>query len=450
MAKHLIFLTSLLISCVTAQLSQDLSLHSENLVRMFRDYLLSDEQHFQLLRDTREVQFNENPGVIRRDAPVSYRVQNFAMWYEPGSGMRFCETNQSAVFEQCIDTSSNCQYLSATLQICNKPVAAKNLGCIKTCRLCNDKCATGEHNCHKLADCNPTPEGFLCTCKKGYKGDGVTSCTDVDECKTNQHNCLGNQICKNNIGGYDCATKTTKVLPSNNPCANGYTRKNGKCEDVDECSDSKLNACDKNAACTNTVGSYTCRCNLGYFGSGSFCKDDNECTSGTHNCDLKTSTCQNTVGKYRCVCRNGYKDSAGKCADVDECKGKHGCSSSAKCVNTIGSYRCQCLAGYRGNGFACQDVDECSKGERNFCNKLASCTNSVGSYSCTCPKGYYGSGFYCHDKNECLRRSDNNCHSRAKCTNTPGSFKCSCLSGYTGDGVGSCSRKQKVTWNWWG
>lgn len=60
MAKHLIFLTSLLISCVTAQLSQDLSLHSENLVRMFRDYLLSDEQHFQLLRDTREVQFNES------------------------------------------------------------------------------------------------------------------------------------------------------------------------------------------------------------------------------------------------------------------------------------------------------------------------------------------------------------------------------------------------------
>lgn len=59
MAKHLIFLTSLLTSCVTAQLSQDLSLHSENLVRMFRDYLLSDEQHFQLLRDTREVQFNE-------------------------------------------------------------------------------------------------------------------------------------------------------------------------------------------------------------------------------------------------------------------------------------------------------------------------------------------------------------------------------------------------------
>lgn len=41
--------------------------------------------------------------------------------------------------------------------------------------------------------------------------------------------------------------------------------------DVDECSDSNLNACDKNAACTNTVGSYTCRCNVGYFGAGSFC-----------------------------------------------------------------------------------------------------------------------------------------------------------------------------------
>uniref|UniRef100_A0A8W8N4E9 EGF-like domain-containing protein n=1 Tax=Magallana gigas TaxID=29159 RepID=A0A8W8N4E9_MAGGI len=41
-------------------------------------------------------------------------------------------------------------------------------------------------------------------------------------------------------------------------CPTGYMPKNRKCEDVDECSDSNLNACDKNAACTNTEGSYTC------------------------------------------------------------------------------------------------------------------------------------------------------------------------------------------------
>lgn len=70
MAKHLIFLTSLLTSCVTAQFSQDLSLHSENLVRMFRDYLLSDEQHFQLLRDTREVQFNESKNLYFKPSTI--------------------------------------------------------------------------------------------------------------------------------------------------------------------------------------------------------------------------------------------------------------------------------------------------------------------------------------------------------------------------------------------
>ena len=40
--------------------------------------------------------------------------------------------------------------------------------------------------------------------------------------------------------------------------------------DLDECSLGTHN-CDSNAACTNTVGSFTCACNVGYTGPGTTC-----------------------------------------------------------------------------------------------------------------------------------------------------------------------------------
>ena len=43
------------------------------------------------------------------------------------------------------------------------------------------------------------------------------------------------------------------------------------CVDVDECASSELNECDPNALCTNTEGSYVCRCIRGYQGDGKTC-----------------------------------------------------------------------------------------------------------------------------------------------------------------------------------
>jgi hypothetical protein len=40
--------------------------------------------------------------------------------------------------------------------------------------------------------------------------------------------------------------------------------------DTDECTAGTDN-CDTNAACTNTVGSFTCACNTGYNGDGTSC-----------------------------------------------------------------------------------------------------------------------------------------------------------------------------------
>ena len=41
--------------------------------------------------------------------------------------------------------------------------------------------------------------------------------------------------------------------------------------DVDECTNSEKNECDPNALCTNTIGSYLCRCVKGYEGDGRKC-----------------------------------------------------------------------------------------------------------------------------------------------------------------------------------
>lgn len=41
--------------------------------------------------------------------------------------------------------------------------------------------------------------------------------------------------------------------------------------DIDECASVELNQCDPNALCTNTEGSYICRCLRGYQGDGITC-----------------------------------------------------------------------------------------------------------------------------------------------------------------------------------
>ena len=40
--------------------------------------------------------------------------------------------------------------------------------------------------------------------------------------------------------------------------------------DVNECSDSS-HSCDADADCSNTAGSYTCRCRAGFYGNGFDC-----------------------------------------------------------------------------------------------------------------------------------------------------------------------------------
>jgi hypothetical protein len=120
-----------------------------------------------------------------------------------------------------------------------------------------------------------------------------------------------------------------------------------------------VQACDSNAACTNSVGSYTCACKTGYSGDGKTCADVNECTAGTAGCSTN-ATCGNTTGSFTCTCNAGYAGDGKTCTDVNECTaGTAVCAPAADCSNTTGSYTCACKAGYTGDGKTCTDVDEC-------------------------------------------------------------------------------------------
>ena len=45
-------------------------------------------------------------------------------------------------------------------------------------------CGTEKHNCHEFATCIDTgPGAYMCTCNKGYTGDGKT-CTGMEKLKT--------------------------------------------------------------------------------------------------------------------------------------------------------------------------------------------------------------------------------------------------------------------------
>ena len=172
-------------------------------------------------------------------------------------------------------------------------------------------------------------------------------------------------VCTNNIGGYTCT------------CNYGFKTYIGligdvHCLDINECT--RQNACQRNAVCRNTQGSFICDCFDGY--EGDLCEDIDECT-GRNECHSKAQ-CQNTKGNYTCSCKEGYFGSGyycvrGQCQDAF-------CPDNQRCISAT-TEECECKDGFQFNDdSACVDIDEC---EEDLCNEQSECTNSIGSYTCT-------------------------------------------------------------------
>ncbi|XP_072042803.1 uncharacterized protein [Amphiura filiformis] len=251
--------------------------------------------------------------------------------------------------------------------------------------------------------------------------------------------------------------------------------------DVDEC---LSNNCHTNALCTNTDGSFTCKCNTGYSGNGITCNDVDECSSGTDDCDTN-AFCTNTDGSFTCTCNPGYSgngitcnaecaENQYKCTDGQQCIPSHWrCDYFNDCGDNSDEAGCECdlitdfmctVGGCINVEWVCDDyadctdgsdedlcgqtteskpmepsttiapdINECTNGEHN-CHGNATCTNTMGSFSCACNSGYSGDGTACIDVNECTN-GEHNCHDDATCTNAVGSFSCACNRGYSGDGT---------------
>ncbi|XP_076818445.1 uncharacterized protein LOC143464524 [Clavelina lepadiformis] len=236
---------------------------------------------------------------------------------------------------------------------------------------------------------------------------GPPSCVDINECENNP--CHSDATCTNTKGSFRCRCKT------------GYSGNGKFCADRDEC---RSRPCHPDANCRNTRGSFTCRCKSGYSGDGFRCRDVNECTRSP--CD-ENADCTNIKGSFRCRCKDGFIGNGREC--VRNSCASNPCHSDADCTNTDAGFQCECKAGYTGDGTTCTDVNECSS--RPCHNRGATCTNSPGSYSCKCRNGYTGDGKQCSDINECQTQP---CDANARCINTPGRYFCSCNLGYGGNG----------------
>ena len=109
--------------------------------------------------------------------------------------------------------------------------------------------------------------------------------------------------------------------------------------DIDECVADAAN-CDTNAACTNTVGSFSCACNPGFTGDGVTC-------AGKIHMAYITSC-------YLLHCCD---------TDINECADdlSNNCDINAACTNIPGSFSCACSPGYTGDGVTCNGKEDCDQ-----------------------------------------------------------------------------------------
>ncbi|XP_018408374.1 PREDICTED: endosialin [Nanorana parkeri] len=143
-------------------------------------------------------------------------------------------------------------------------------------------------------ECQQLCDRGVCSCQDGYvlQPDGH-SCEPEDDHNYEAQGCPCQYQCiaGTNGQGYQCI------------CPEGYelAADEHSCEDVDECEDEET--CEH--SCQNTLGSYTCSCDLGF----TVAEDDPE-----------------------------------RCVDIDECRIARMCQQM--CVNYIGGFECYCSEGY--------------------------------------------------------------------------------------------------------
>uniref|UniRef100_A0A8C2C509 EGF-like-domain, multiple 6 n=1 Tax=Cyprinus carpio TaxID=7962 RepID=A0A8C2C509_CYPCA len=184
-----------------------------------------------------------------------------------------------------------------------------------------------------------------CKCFPGYTGK--TCSQDLNECGLKPRPC--EHRCMNTFGSYMCYCLNGYMLMSDGSCANSRTCSLAHCQ----------------YGCEEVQGEVRCLCpspGLQLGSDGKTCEDIDECATGKNQCPFNRQ-CTNTFGSYYCKCQTGYdlKYVNGKydCIDINECTSNtHKCSHHAECINTHGSYKCKCKQGFRGSGFDCSAIPD--------------------------------------------------------------------------------------------
>ena len=319
-----------------------------------------------------------------------------------------------------------------------------------------DECLAGTFFCPKASNCENTEGSYECKCFEGYGGK---NCGDLDECSNGRDQCDQFSRCENTKGSYTCVCNEgyfdmdgscvfnchDDMCSENEECDSltsyecrckaGFSRTStGNCADVNECFGE--NDCDANAKCQNTIGSFSCSCNVGFYGTGKYCSPG-QCHDGScpdnQKCVSPTS--------IDCECKPGYtKLPSNVCADIDECKNEHECDANAECLNTAGSYECRCKAGFVGHGKSCL-AGQCAASA--FCDENQECVSPNG-VDCKCKAGFIEDDKgACVDTNECAVATS--CPKNSVCKNNKGSYSCVCTTGYSGencDDIDECSTNQ--------
>uniref|UniRef100_A0A914E086 EGF-like domain-containing protein n=1 Tax=Acrobeloides nanus TaxID=290746 RepID=A0A914E086_9BILA len=321
--------------------------------------------------------------------------------------------SQCAPIHECADNPNICGPGAVCVEQdilyrCECPVGTMNTGIGQnkvTCEI--PSCKSAKSPCHPDAICIDNAHGYTCRCKDGFRGPGTASlgCEEIDECKEYTL-CSQYATCVNEPrGSFTCT------------CKAGYTGNGTICHDIDECKLNPETACDKKATCHNTQGSYRCTCKDGYSGTGlpGQCQDIDECSDPRLNkCCSRTTTCLNLDGDFECRCLPGYEtapNSSFSCVDTNECLNTtNPICTIHKCNNLPGDYNCQCNNGYKSveNGHGCVDIDECT--DSHPCHVNADCANEPGGYKCTCKPDYEGDGTKsCAPKDKCTKPELNDC-----------------------------------------
>jgi len=160
--------------------------------------------------------------------------------------------NDSNVDTSC-GTCGSDSFCNGGACVCRQGYTGNGIECADV-----DECTEKSDECDANAFCANTAGSFACSCNAGFTGDGLT-CTSTHECR-NDEECVGEQKCvKSNNDVYVCECGTGFAFSTVHGCL-----------DINEC-ETAINDCATEANCTNTVGSYTCKCPLGFTGDGKTC-----------------------------------------------------------------------------------------------------------------------------------------------------------------------------------